>query len=156
MQERIATELVLDPKGPSSITVDDMIFVFGSNTGGYHGGGAARFAHKEKGAVWGEGIGHFGQSYAIPTKEGHKDKGVRGPLSLAAIEVHIQYFLLYAKAHPELNFQVTCIGCGLAGFQHSDIAPMFSRNQGDELPNLYFDLQWAPYLSPETKFWGTI
>ena len=81
---------------------------------------------------------------------------MRGSLSLAAIEVHIQYFLLYAKDHPELNFQVTCIGCGLAGFQHSDIAPMFSRNQGDEMPNLYFDLQWAPYLSPHTKFWGTI
>lgn len=29
------------------------IFVFGSNIGGFHGGGAARVAHKRFGAEWG-------------------------------------------------------------------------------------------------------
>ena len=43
------------------------IFVFGSNLAGMHGGGAARFAYKRFGAVWGQGVGLQGQSYAIPT-----------------------------------------------------------------------------------------
>ena len=44
---------------------ENEIFVFGSNLAGVHGGGAARF-----GAVWGEGMGLHGQTYAIPTMQG--------------------------------------------------------------------------------------
>ena len=33
------------------------IFVFGSNLQGYHGGGAARLAMNQWGAVWGQGTG---------------------------------------------------------------------------------------------------
>ena len=40
------------------------IFVFGSNIGGFHGGGAARVAHKRFGAEWGVGEGITGQCYA--------------------------------------------------------------------------------------------
>ena len=43
------------------------IFVFGSNLQGYHGGGAARLAMNQWGAVWGQGTGLQGQTYAIPT-----------------------------------------------------------------------------------------
>lgn len=46
------------------------IFVFGSNLGGLHGGGAARLAWQRFGAVWGQGVGLQGQSYAIPTMQG--------------------------------------------------------------------------------------
>jgi hypothetical protein len=46
------------------------IFVFGSNLDGMHGGGAARVASKHFGAVWGQGTGLQGQSYAIPTMQG--------------------------------------------------------------------------------------
>ena len=46
------------------------IFVFGSNIQGYHGGGAARMALNKFGAIWGQGDGLQGQSYAIPTMEG--------------------------------------------------------------------------------------
>lgn len=45
---------------------ENEIFVFGSNLAGVHGG-AARFAYERFGAVWGEGIGLHGQTYAIPT-----------------------------------------------------------------------------------------
>ena len=43
------------------------IFVFGSNLGGFHGGGAAELAYRSFGAVWGQGEGLQGQSYALPT-----------------------------------------------------------------------------------------
>lgn len=49
---------------------ENEIFVFGSNVNGYHGGGAARFAMNNFGAVWGNGEGLQGSSYAIPTMEG--------------------------------------------------------------------------------------
>ena len=46
------------------------IFVFGSNLAGMHGGGAARVAMERFGAIWGQGVGLQGQSYAIPTMQG--------------------------------------------------------------------------------------
>ena len=46
------------------------IFVFGSNLQGRHLGGAARIAQLYFGAVWGQGVGLQGQSYAIPTMQG--------------------------------------------------------------------------------------
>ena len=49
---------------------DNEIFVFCSNLAGAHGGGAARLAYQRFGAVWGQGVGLQGQSYAIPTMHG--------------------------------------------------------------------------------------
>ena len=46
---------------------ENEIFVFGSNLAGAHGGGSARIAYDKFGAVWGNGVGIQGQSYAIPT-----------------------------------------------------------------------------------------
>lgn len=96
------------------------IFVFGSNLEGRHGKGAALFAKRFRGAKQGQGIGLQGQSYAIPTcsKPGK-------PLPLGVIEIHINGFLQFAKDHPELTFELTPIGCGLAGYRPQEIAPMF-------------------------------
>ena len=96
------------------------IFVFGSNLAGRHGKGAARHAALFKGAVYGQGEGLQGESYAIPTK----DRNL-APLPLPEIEQHVRTFLAFAEAHPELEFQVTAIGCGLAGYRPEQIAPMF-------------------------------
>lgn len=57
------------PDAISSLKLDE-IFVFGSNLHGLHGGGAARAACKKFGAIWGQGVGLQGQSYAIPTMQG--------------------------------------------------------------------------------------
>ena len=46
------------------------IFVFGSNLIGAHDGGSAQLAYNRFGAVWGQGVGLQGQSYAIPTMQG--------------------------------------------------------------------------------------
>lgn len=93
------------------------IFVFGSNLAGMHGGGAARTARLYFGAVMGNGDGPQGQSYAIPTMQG----GVK------TIRPYINKFIDYAKAHPELMFLVTPIGCGIAGFTPDEIAPLFEE-----------------------------
>ncbi len=91
------------------------IFVFGSNLAGYHGGGAARLAYERFGAVWGQGTGLQGQSYAIPTMQG----------GVETIKPYVDEFIEFAKEHPELDFLVTRIGCGIAGFKDEEIAPLF-------------------------------
>ena len=95
---------------------ENEVFVFGSNLQGYHGGGAARVAMEKFGAVWGQGVGIQGQSYAIPTMHGGTD----------AIKPYIDEFIDFAKSHPERTFLVTRIGCGIAGFRDDDIAPLFA------------------------------
>ena len=98
-----------------------MIFVFGSNRAGRHGKGAALTALQKHGAIYGQGEGRQGDSYAIPTKGLTLE-----PLSVYAINLSVVRFLVYATAHPELTFQVTRIGCGLAGYTDAQIAPMFA------------------------------
>lgn len=97
-----------------------MIFVFGSNRAGRHGAGAAKHAYRYRGAEYGKGEGRQGESYAIPTKNWNLSV-----LPLPAIKDHVQTFLEYARRHPELQFQVTAIGTGLAGYAVHEIAPMF-------------------------------
>ena len=101
---------------------DKRIFVFGSNLAGRHGKGAALDARKYHGAIYGQGVGPQGESYAIPTK----DERLR-TLPLEEIEGYVSDFLDYARSRPDLRFQVTAIGTGLAGYRHKDIAPMFTE-----------------------------
>lgn len=106
------------PERVTSLAPDE-VFVFGSNLAGRHGKGAARDALKF-GAVKGKGEGHYGQTYAIPTKDWDMD-----PLPIEDIWFGVILFLGCAASHPELTFLVTPIGCGLAGYKPSQIAPMF-------------------------------
>ncbi len=73
------------------------IFVFGSNLAGRHGKGAALFARQKHGAVYGQGVGLQGHSYAIPTK----DEQLR-TLPLEAIREHVEEFKRFAAEHREL------------------------------------------------------
>lgn len=98
----------------------DPVFVFGSNLAGRHGKGAALWARQYRGAINGRGEGLQGNSYAIPTK----DANLRS-LPLDAIQNNVVSFLEFALAHPEMTFQVTPIGCGLAGYTPEQIASMF-------------------------------
>ena len=104
---------------PDSITrlKRNQIFVFGSNLNGFHGGGAAAYAMQHFGAKWGEGVGITGQCYAIPTMHGGADD----------IRPYVEDFINYALQHPELEFLVTPIGCGIAGFTPQSMAPLFRR-----------------------------
>lgn len=98
------------------------IFVFGSNLAGRHGKGAALCALKEHGARYGQGIGFQGNSYAIPTKDEKLNI-----LPLKTIQNYVDKFLSFARYHPNMIFNVTRIGCGLAGYTDKQIAPMFKR-----------------------------
>lgn len=127
-----------------------LVFCFGSNELGRHGAGAALVAYKKYGARMGFSYGHmssnWGDSFAIPTK----DQKLK-PLSTHRIGGYVQGFLAYAEGHPELEFQVTRIGCGLAGHKDYDIAPMFKFAPN----NLLFDEKWALLLPSWARFWGT-
>lgn len=94
----------------------DEIFVFGSNLQGQHGGGAALMAYRKFGAVWGQGVGLQGRSYAIPTMQG----------GVETIRPYVDEFIDFAESHPQLRFLVTEIGCGIAGFGVAQIAPLFA------------------------------
>lgn len=102
----------------------DEVFVFGSNLAGMHGGGAAWVAFRKFGAVMGQGVGLQGQSYAIPTMQG----------GVETIAPYVDEFIAFAKEHPELFFYVTRIGCGIAGFRDSQIAPLFA--DAVDVPNI--------------------
>ena len=90
------------------------IFVFGSNPQGFHSGGAAKVAIERFGAVWGQGEGLQGQSYAIPTT-----------CPLEQMEQAVRRFIDFAKQHLDMKFLVTKVGCGIAGHNINDVAPMF-------------------------------
>lgn len=122
---RIASDRIADLGG-------NEIFVFGSNIHGAHGGGAAWYAHKKFGAEWGVGEGLTGRTYALPTMEG-----------ISSLKKAVEHFTACAKAHPELIFLVTAVGCGIAGYTPEEVAPLFSEATAMEnvyLPEVFWDV----------------
>lgn len=122
------------------------VWVFGSNLSGIHGAGAAAIARTVYGRPLGEhtAIGIYqdvnsSESYAIPTK----DQTIRS-MSLNAIRPFVYEFIEYVKQHPQKQFFVTRVGCGLAGFSDGQIAPMFTTLKSCD--NVSFALAWEPYL----------
>ena len=104
------------PEKITSLEPDD-VFVFGSNPEGMHMGGAARVAYDKFGAVWGQGVGMQGQSYAIPTMQG----------GVETIKPYVDEFIDLAREWDQNTFYVTRIGCGIAGFTDEEIAPLFDK-----------------------------
>jgi hypothetical protein len=56
------------------------------------------------GAVWGQGVGLQGQSYAIPTMQG----------GVETIKPYVDEFIDFARTHAQYTFLVTRIACGIA------------------------------------------
>ena len=126
MKKRISLDRINNLK-------DNQIFVFGSNLEGSHGGGAAAIAEQKFGAIWGQGVGLQGQSYGIPTMHGGVD----------AIKPYVDEFIDFAKNNPNLDFLVTRIGCGIAGFTEEEMAPLFADSMSVEniyLPDTFWDI----------------
>lgn len=111
------------------------VFVFGSNMQGHHDGGAARVARERFGAIYGQGVGLQGQSYAIPTMN----------LTLGEISRYVDEFIWFADSHPEMTFMVTRIGCGIAGFRDEEVAPLFAKAYS--LPNVFLPMSFWKILS---------
>lgn len=122
MKNRTTPEMVTELK-------ENEVFVFGSNMQGKHIGGAARIAHDKFGAEWGVHNGLTGRTYAIPTVD------LEGHMVIGEIREFIDQFTIFAEANPDQKFLVTAIGCGIAGYQVKEIAPMFNR--GIDLNNVY-------------------
>ncbi len=108
------------------------VFVFGSNTAGIHGGGAARFAFEHFGAEWGVGEGLTGRCYALPTMG-----------SLEETAAAVERFLAVAEMSADLTFLVTKVGTGIAGRPVSEIAPLFARR----LPNVVLPREFVEALA---------
>lgn len=112
------------------------IFVFGSNLRGAHGASAALEAKQKYGAIYGRGVGHQNQSYAIPTK----DASIK-PMSLELIQTYVDDFIHFNLLNDHMYFYLTPIGTGLAGYKHEDIAPMFKGVKRCWIPEV-----WKPYI----------
>ena len=116
----------------------NQIFVFGSNESGIHGAGAAKKA-LEFGACMGQKYGLQGNAFAIPTKAAD----VRTALQLPQIKEYINTFFFFARSRRDLDFLVTEIGCGYAGYTPADIAPLFkecSTLMNVSLPEAFWDV----------------
>lgn len=122
------------------------IFVFGSNEAGIHGAGAANVAMREHGAVYGCGYGHVGNSFAIPTKDLYINT-----LMYRDIYEYVKGFIQYANGRSDLTFQVTRIGCGLAGLKDETMADMFTYAP----KNCLFDSKWEMHMPEGFNYWGT-
>ena len=126
-------QLRVTPENITSLGYGE-IFVFGSNVGGFHDGGAAVQACRHFGAVYGNPEGPQGQCYAIPTVGN----------TIVDIYAKVVDFIHYAMAHPDLTFLVTPIGCGIAGYHPREIAPMFARARN--VNNIHLPASFWQYL----------
>ncbi len=113
------------------------VFVFGSNLAGLHRLGAAKLAAEMFGAEMYLGAGIMGRSYAIPTKNRFIQT-----LTISEIKKFVNQFIDYTNSHPEINFWVTAVGCGLAKYKHYQIAPLFVGAG----TNCSFPVEWRPFL----------
>lgn len=113
---------------PEKLTKQNMpvngIFVFGSNTEGRHGKGAALTAKEEFGAKYGQAEGLQGQSFAIITKD--LSKGERS-ISLDKIQSGIVNLLSEATKNPNKKYYVTKLGSSLAGYSIEEIKGIFEK-----------------------------
>lgn len=136
---------------PVTIIAQEPVFVFGSNELGIHGGGAARIAADQFGAIYHQGFGPQGNTFAIPTCS--KPTGQPNyKIALEKVAYYVDCFVLWAKRNNTRSFKVTQIGCGLAGWTKEEIAPLF-KSAPD---NCSFDTDWEPILGDSFKYWGHV
>jgi hypothetical protein len=124
-----------------SLPKDNEILVFGSNTRGWHGKGAALLAKLYYGAVQYKPKGLMGQSYAIATKGVNEETRRLYSLPIARIVIDILLFCEFTKKNTDMRFFVTAVGCGLAGYGDDEIAPYFKG-----AINCSFPEEWEVYL----------
>ena len=126
---------------PENIThlEPNQIFVYGANSAGIHGAGAAKLALKWGAKMYEYGLN--GQTYGIPTK----DRQIY-TLPLDEIRVHVDDFLALAFSHQEYEFLLTKIGCGLALYQPKDIAPLFKIIKTGVFENVILPEEFYKYI----------
>jgi hypothetical protein len=149
----------------------NQVFVFGSNYGGFHGGGAAGFAsfgkvgnhwraegydRKPKGwkGKWNvKGIargfqeGRSGCSYGIPTVT---KPGARRSIPLEVIQKSVVEFYDFAKENPDMEFLVaySAANKNLNGYAHEEMASVFV---GDIPDNVVFEEGFHQLIKDEQE-----
>ena len=115
----------------------DQIFVFGSNTQGRPGKGAALTARLRFGAIYGNPEGIQGKSFAIITKD--LTKKTHPSRTPAQIISQIEKLYKYATLHPDKEFIIAykCGDCNLNAYSSEDMAKMFASR--DIPQNIVFD-----------------
>lgn len=142
------------------------VFVFGSNNDGFHGAGAAGYAcrgdHRNnwrqdswflaamrspvgstarigKWAVFGQGsglqLGREGASYAVTTVT---RPGARRTVALDAILWQLESLKLLARDQPDLEFLLTPLGEGYAGYSQAEMQQIWVRWLSDNPPRHRF------------------
>lgn len=103
----------------------NQIFVFGSNTQGRHGKGAAKSAMKW-GAKYGNPSGLQGQTYAIITKD--LTKRIHPSRTKDQIIQEIQKLYNHAEQNPNLEYLIAYSGNGinLNGYSPNEMAIIFN------------------------------
>lgn len=125
----------------------EKILVFGSNTQGRHGKGAALLARQEWGAKYGQARGLQGNSYAVVTKD--LTQLFHPSIPEISILIEIDKFYTFAKLSPDKEFYVVYKGDGnnLSGYSPLQMAKMFGVfiNIPD---NVYFEEIFARLVDP--------
>ena len=109
-----------------------------ANLAGIHGAGAAKLAKDKFGAIQGVGEGITRNTYALPTKDSNI-------ITLPIIEIYksIEVLRSVILENQDKHFLITAIGCGLAGYEAKDIAPMFESFitlENISLPKSFIDI----------------
>lgn len=127
----------------------DTIFVFGSNPEGRHGAGSAKIARELFGAIYGQGEGLQGSSYALPTKDLRvlKNHGYRS-ISTEQITENIRRMYQCAEKHPDKKFKVAYRNQpnerSLCGYSGRELMEMFKKACDGNYPdNIYFSEEWS-------------
>lgn len=129
-----------------NITPDaNTIFVFGSNTEGRHGAGAAKVAREKFGAIYGQGQGLQGNAYALPTKN-LRVKENRGLRSISKEDIVESIKKLYetAQQYPVKMFTIAyrnTHSTSLNGYTGLEMIDMFLE-AGPIPDNIIFSQEW--------------
>jgi hypothetical protein len=125
---------------------DNQAFVFGSNTEGRHGAGAAKFAMKY-GAVYGQSRGPMGRCYGIITKDLTKRK--HPSIARDFIIEQIGEFYEFAKKYWNVDFVIPYSGYAdkknLNGYTNSEMAEMFKSFEIPE--NVLFEVEFSKLIN---------
>lgn len=133
-------------KGKIELLESNEIFVFGSNTEGRHGLGAAKIARERFGAKYGQAEGLQGNSYAIITKDLTKNRYKPSRTKEEIIE-QIKKLYKFANEHKDYWFLIayTDSGKNLNNYSSEEMACMFNC---DNIPeNIVFEESFNKLLN---------
>lgn len=124
----------------------NVVFVFGSNLEGRHGAGSAKVALHKFGAVYGNGRGMQGDSYALVTTELRRGYP---RITLKQITENVRELYETAKKNPDKKFMVAYRSSEnertLCGYSGGELVQCF-LDAGDIPGNIWFSQEWCEII----------